>query len=652
MLGLSQTWSDALRPPPEYDPASWAEARRVLTSAETPEPGPWRNDRFPPGIEPMQRLALHDPCQRVVLMFAAQLIKSEICNNLIGYIVDHSPCPIMMLRPTIDDAEGFSKQRLRHLFDGPSLKGKVKEPRARDSGNTLMLKEFPGGLIILAGANAPARLASWPVRVLVADEVDRYPESAGTEGDPLTLARARMSAFGLRAKELDASTPTIKGRSRIESEYLASSMALYHVPCPHCGEKFVITWDRLCYSGNPEIDSDFAAWLECPACAGRIEEHRKAALLAGGEWVHEHPDRRVKGYKINALYAAPGRLTWRQIASEWIRANDRAKVGDTSLLQVFINTRLAETWEDRGERVDPGNLEARREPFPAKLPANIRAITAGVDVQDDRLEVEVVGWGAGMESWSLGYYVIPTDPLDRGTWQALDDILLHRWTREDAIELSIAATCVDSGYRTQAVREFCRGRSRRRVMAIKGVAGGGRPIWDRKIRKSGKNKDLGSFHAVGVDTAKDALQGYLRITAPGPGYAHFPSDRDSLYFAMLTSEKRCKIKDRRGRESWEWRLITEGTRNEALDCRVYALAALYSLLASGLRMEPVARAPRPVEPPPEPVRAPVATTPRPSVDKPLPTPKDNRVVTGRDPRGPVRPFSGGRHGGSYPGRYR
>ena len=649
MLNLWSECCDGIRPPPKFDPASWAAARRILTTAETPDPGQWSNERFPPAVEPMQRLALHDPTPRVVLQFAAQLVKSEILNNCIGYVVDHSPCPIMMLRPTIDDAEGYSKQRLRHLFECPSLRDKVKEPRARDSGNTLMLKEFPGGLLVLAGANAPSRLASWPIRVLLADEIDRYPASAGTEGDPLTLARARMSAFGHRAKELDASTPTVRDKSRIETEYLASSRALYHVPCPHCGERFPMEWERLKWTGDPETASTFRAWAECPACAGQIEEHRKAALLAGGAWVHEFPEREVKGYKINALYAPPGAITWRQLVAEWIRAMARAKVGDTELLKVFVNTRLADTWEDRGERIDSTAVEARERFDPAaKLPTTIRALTAGVDVQDDRLELEVVGWGAGMESWSLGYYVIPTDPLDKGTWQALDEILTQTWRREDSVDLSVAAVCVDSGFRTQAVREYCRGRARRRVMAIKGVAGGGRPIWDRKVRKSGRNKDMGTFYAVGVDTAKDALQGYLRITEEGPGYCHFPIGRDAAYFAMLTAEKRCKVKDRRGRESWEWRKAHEGVRNEALDCRVYALAALHSLLASGLRMERVARtgparpAPRP-EPKPAP-SSPLQSTPRPS-------PPDNRGVPSRDPRGPVRPFSGGGRGRSHPGRY-
>lgn len=432
-------------------------------------------------------------------------------------------------------------------------------------------------------------------------------------------------------------------------------MARYAVPCPNCGEHLVLSWPMLKWAGDPEVEKGFDVWIECPSCNGRIEEHEKAALLAGGEWVHEHPDRLVKGYHINALYAPAGRISWRMLVAEWVRANDRAKIGDTTLLQVFVNTRLAETWEDRGERVDAGTLEGRdQEGVPYPLPANIRVLTFGGDVQDDRIEGEVVGWGPGNESWSVGYYVIPTDPLDRQTWTDLDAILTREWERADGQRMRVAAACIDTGYRTQTVLDFVRGRARRRVFAIKGVPGHGKPIWDKKVRKAGKDKRGGVFHAVGVDTAKDAVSAYLRITQPGPGYCHFPTDRTQKipdYFKQLTAEKRIKVKDRRGRESWEWRLIIEGSRNEALDCRVYALAALHALQIAGLRMDPApVRASEFVsdatEPPvpgavdstePAPERQPTFTVPEnaphPNPRGTKPRPKRGDWLTGRGPRG-------------------
>jgi len=579
----------------------------------------------------MRDLALHSTVRRVVLMWCSQVAKSEICNNLIGYVADWVPCPIMMLRPTIDDCEGYSKQRLRHLFASPTLSGKVQAPRSRDSGNTLMLKEFPGGMLILAGANAPARLASWPVRVLVADEIDRYPPSAGTEGDPLALARARLTAFGDRAKVLLTSTPTLKDSSRIETEYNASSRGHYHVACPECGHRQALKWPNLHWSGEPGRAS-FAVWYECEDCHGSIDEHHKGAMLAGGVWVHDDPDNPTRGYHLNALCAPVGSITWGDLVREWLAANVRAKIGDTSLLQVFVNTRLAETWEDRGQVVDSTSIANRGEEW-ADVPAGVKCITIGADVQDDRVECEVVGWGAGMESWSLGYHVIPTDPLDAGTWQALDTIVLREWRTVDGRRLKAAATCVDSGYRTQAVYDYARARSRWRVFATKGVSGQGKAIWDRKARKGGKNKTGGTFRLVGVDAAKDAVAAYLRILAPGPGYCHFPQDRATKqpdYFTQLTSEKRVPVTDRNGRRRWEWRLPVDGRRNEALDCRVYALAALHSLLAAGARLES-----------PEPILTPDPAPPAPA-----------QLMTGKPapehgPRVPSRPAP--RHGWGKPG---
>lgn len=596
---LRKSFWAGLRPDERLTPDTWADKWRILSSAETADPGLWSTDRTPYLREPMQRLALHDPTPRVVMLFAAQMGKTEVGNNLLGYIIDHAPCPVMVLRPTIDDCEGFSKQRLAHILECPRLAGRVAEQRSRTSSNTLTLKVFQGGIIILAGANAPSRLASWPARVLFADEVDRYPPSAGTEGDPLSLARKRLSGFGDRAKELITSTPTVANESRIEDEYKASTRAVWEMPCPSCGAFRALTWTDdtgrylLQWEGDPSSESGFRVWYTCPTCGHGIEEAAKGPMLAAGRWRHEDPGRLIRGYKINALAAPIGRVTWRTLVAEWMAATTRTKAGDTTLLRTFVNTRLAEAWEDKGEGADALTLENRVEEWGAAVPTGARVLTAGVDVQDTRLEIEVVAWGLGLESWSVAYHVIPTDPLDVSTWRALDAILTREFpTDVPGATMRITAACVDSGFRTQAVYDYVRNRARWRVYATKGRAGR-IPIWDRRPRKGGKKKDRGVFYLVGVDTAKDSVASYLAIRAPGPGYCHFPASRlDDVpdYFRQLAAERRVKSRDRRGRESWTWKLIADGRRNEALDCRVYALAAVHSLTVGGLRLD----APAPV----------------------------------------------------------
>jgi len=594
---------------------AWADAHRILTTAETARPGQWRTQPFQ--VEPLRRLSSDDPCQRVVLMLPAQVAgKTEIGLNWIGYTIDVSPCPIMMLEPTLADAETVSKQRIKHLVECQTLRGKVADPRSRDSGNTLLIKEAPGMVLYLAGANSPAGLAGKPMGRLIADEVDRYPESAGTEGDPLALARKRLSSWGPRAKELVISTPTVAEHSRIETEYNASTRGRWAVPCPHCGAYQPLEW------GTPEthglrwtIDADgqvVEAWYECRACHARIEETRKGAMLTAGRWEHEHPDRPAWGGHMTALSAPVGSVTWPSLVREWLDATARAKVGDTSLLRVFINTRLAETWEDRGEQVDATTVQSRVETFDAQaLPERVRAVTIGVDVQDDRLELEVVAWAAGMESWSLGYYVIATDPLDAETWTALDAIRAATYRTVDGRILRAAVCCVDSGYRTQAVYDYA-ARHKRGVFAVKGNDGA-KTIWEAKVRKGGRNKDRGRFHLVGTNTAKDAVAAYFRVSQPGPGYCHVPTEREPSWFEGLVAESRKRITVQ-GKAVWVWRKRAEHLRNEPLDCRVYALAGVHCLLAAGVRLgDPV-----PVQPS-EPSSMPVTEAkviPVPSLDNP------------------------------------
>lgn len=566
----------------------WAETYRVLTQAESAAPGPWRNEITPYLVEPMASLT--DPSvSEVVLVFPAQVGKTEVGINWIGWIIHEAPGPVMVLRPTLDDCEGFTRQRLKHLFSLPSVRDLVAQAKSKDEAATVLLREFTGGLVILSGANAPTRLAAWPIRYLFADEVDRYPESAGTEGDPLELARRRLSAFGARSKQLVCSTPTVKGKSRLEREWAVSSQADWEVPCPRCKKYQRLIWReedgtyRLVWQGDPWTEDRLAVWYVCRHCGYQIPEDRKAYMLSRGRWRHAHPERMVRGYRLNALSAPPGWISWSDLVREWTAAIERQRAGDTTALQVFVNTRLADWWEDVGEQIEVGGLEARVEEWD-RLPERVRVVTAGVDVQENRIECEVVAWGPGQESWSLAYHIVDLDPLDPGAWEALDRLLSGTFETEDGRTLGVSVTAVDSGFRTQQVLEYCATRYRERRLAIKGIAGA-KPIWDRRPRRGrGKSNRVGIFYLVGTDTAKDVIHAHLRIHVPGPGYCHFHKRRLREvpdYFLQLASERRVRVKDKSGRIRWRWEVISERRRNECLDCRVYALAALHAWLALG-----------------------------------------------------------------------
>lgn len=567
-----------------HDLVEWASIYRVLTTAESAYPGVWRWERTPYMVEIARELSRG--VREVVLVFGSQLGKTELTINYIGWIIDQHPGPVMVLRPTLDDCETFMRQRLKHLFSLPRLASRVARPESRDEAATVYLREFRGGVVMLAGANSPVRLAGRPVRYLICDEVDRYPDVI-SEGDPMELARARLTSYGRKARLLVVGTPTVRGKSRVEREWVVSSQAEYWVPCPRCGEKQVLRWTRggavgICWEGDMWSEGDFRVYYVCEHCGGRIEESEKGEMLMAGEWRHRYPGRDIRGYHLSSLYAPPGWLSWADIVREWERAMERYRAGDVGSLQVFINTRLAEWWEDYGEQVSVDGLELRVEDW-VVLPRRVAVLTAGVDVQENRLEVEVVAWAEGFESWHVWYHVIGIDPLDPGAWRELDRVLEREWETEDGRRLRPEVVCIDSGYRTQEVLEYCARNASRFRLAVKGMYGPGRPIWDKRPRRGRGTRRFGVFYLVGVDTAKDALFSYLRLKVVGPGYCHFPRrllEEHPDYFLQLTSERRVRVQDKSGRIYYRWRAV-EHRRTECLDCRVYALAAVHAWLAAG-----------------------------------------------------------------------
>ena len=559
----------------------WADKHRFLDSRTSAEPGPWRTDRNPCMREPMEKLSTWDPCERVVIMSAAQVGKTETGNNWIAYIVHHAPGPMLVVQSTVELAVDWSKQRLASMIDSTEvLRDRIADARSRDSGNTLRNKEFPGGAIYIYGANAPSGLRSKPIRYLFLDEVDSYPKSAGPDGDPVKLAMVRTANFPNR-KILMTSTPTIKGESRIEKAYEASDRRRYWVPCPSCEEMQILDWQRIDWpKGRPT-----KATYECRHCEEKIQHHHKAWMLERGEWRAEaEGDGKTCGYKVSALYSPW--MSWGAIAAEWVEAQ-----GDPALLQVVVNTLLGETWDlVDGEGVDAHRLLERRElygpgPFLAgtgpEVPAGVVTLTAAVDVQDDRLEVEVCGWGLGEECWNIDHVILPGDPAGPDVWTELDEVLQSNYRHEYGIDMLIQATCVDTGGRhTQDVYDYCLTRLRRRVWAIKGRAGN-LPIWPAKVNHTEKRKVL--LHILGVDSAKEQLYARLLREDPGPGYCHFPLARGWEYFEQLTAEVR-RAKHRQGMEIFYW-WKPDKAANEALDLRVYNMAALHGLYAQGWSLE-------------------------------------------------------------------
>lgn len=539
------------------DLAKWADQRRGLGSRSSAEPGKWRTSRaeYQRGI----MNACTDPLvKEVVVMAAAQTGKSEVLLNLIGYHIDLDPAPILVLQPSLEMARAFSNDRVTSglLETTPVLRGKVQEAKAKDSGNTILSKSFPGGHVTLVGANSPASLASRPIRIVVCDEVDRYPPSAGSEGDPIALAKKRSATFWNRLVLL-TSTPTIKGASRIESSYEESDQRKYYVKCQHCGDSFVMEWKHV----NWDNDKPKTATIICEHCGVNWSDADRHNAVRHGEWIATVPFNGVAGFHLNALVSPWVVLS--DLVEEFINARK-----DPMRLRTFVNTALAESWEEQGEGVDDYAIAKRKEDYTG-VPEDVVLLTAGVDVQDDRLEVEVIGWGRGEESWSIDYHVLYGDPSSPQMWSKLDEVILQTYQHPLGEDLSIRSTCVDSGgHHTRAVYNYAKTRAGHRVFAIKGVGGEGKPIVGRPSKN---NVGRIPLYAIGVDTAKEVHYSRLKIEEPGPGYCHFPVGRDDEYFKQLTAEKQI-IKFHKGFPRREW--VKSRTRNEALDVRVYGIAAL------------------------------------------------------------------------------
>ena len=569
----NEGFNAGLKPDPLMNISEWADKYRILSQKASAEPGKWRTSRTPYLKEIMDCLSPYSGIEKVVFMKGAQIGGTEVGNNFLGYIVHLSPGPVMLVMPTVDGAKRTSKTRIDPMFEAiPELKGVISDRRSKDASNTTLMKEFQGGVLVLTGANSAIGLRSMPVRYIFLDEIDAYKGDVEGEGDPVNLAIKRTSTFN-RRKIFMVSTPTIQGVSRIEYEYEQSDQRHYMVPCPYCNKRQSLKWKQIHF----ENDDPATATYVCEYCGAIIEEHLKTWMLENGIWEKSNPKSNVAGFHLSSLYSPVGWFSWADAVKQFLDAKNK-----DNLLKVWVNTVLGETWLEKGEAPEWQILFDKREDYQQEIvPSGGLFLTAGADVQKDRIECEVVAWGRNKESWSVGYFIINGDTAREEVWNELSEFSKRYFEHSSGVMLPISRFAIDSGFATQQVYNWVRKQPINFAMAIKGTDSGVTPLGlptrvDLNI--NGKRLRRGAkVWSVGTSILKSELYQFLRLTqnedeSYPAGYCHFPK-YDSEYFKQLTAEQ-LVTKMVRGYQKREWQKTRE--RNEALDCRVYARAASIS----------------------------------------------------------------------------
>jgi phage terminase large subunit GpA-like protein len=593
------TFTEAIAPDPDRQIDQWADEKRILPPETSAEPGPWRTSRVPHTREPMQALSPSDPCQEVTFVAGTQVGKTEIGNNFIGFIMDEAPGPAMMVLPTSNTGKRTSRTRLAKMIEStPSLRQKISDS-SRDSTNSVAMKEFPGGVLVIAGANSASELKSMPVRYLFEDEVDEYPDDVDGQGPADELAEKRTDTF-VRKKIFRTSTPTEKGRSKIWRHWLKSDQRQYYVPCPACGHEQVLIWDQVRWEtrkvweitatdtgeirevepnteGAVEIDSGevIDVWYDCVNCAVRIEEYQKTVMLEGGRWIAHAPGVRRRGYHLSALYSPVGWYSWRTAVEKRIEAD---KDPTKFLLKIWTNTVIAEPYADTGDQVRALDLKSRADKYSLKqVPVGGLFLTAGIDIQQNWIATAVKAWGRGEESWLVDYQEFHGDTETVEPWERLAEYLHEtQFTHEYNVPMRVLAAAIDTGYRTQTAYDFCRRYKHRNVFAVKGVSRPGKAVLGRPTAQDVTHRGVVVKNGVqlwpiGADTAKTKIYARLKITEPGPGRMHFPLGLPDEYYEGLVSE-RLITRYKHGRPVREFEKDA-GARNEPLDVEVYAYAA-------------------------------------------------------------------------------
>jgi phage terminase large subunit GpA-like protein len=461
------TWfKTALRPDPIMTVWEWADKYRVLSKKASSEAGAWRTERTPYLREIMAALSITNSAKKVVFKKSSQVGGTECGNNWIGYVIDHVPGPFMLVMPTVDTAKRNSKLRIDPLIEeSPRLVSKVKAAKSRDKSNTVQQKDFEGGTLIMTGANSAAGLKSTPCRFVMLDELDEYEKDVEGQGDPVSLVLARSRTFS-RRKAFLVSTPTIDGLSKIEEEFKDSDQRHFYVPCPHCNGFQILKWGNVQYDAKkPRVATYF-----CEVCGEEIHERYKTKMLEAGEWRAHNPGHETVGFFINSLYSPLGWYSWGDAAHDYEEAKREFENEKKSeKMKSFVNTVLGEAYKEPGEAPEWKRLYLRRENYPLNIvPNGTLFLTCGVDVQKDRLELEVVAWQRNKVSYSLAYEVLVGDPTKQEVWNDLADYITKDFEGEDGKSYPIRMTGVDSGYHTTHVYNFVRRFSPSRVVATKG----------------------------------------------------------------------------------------------------------------------------------------------------------------------------------------
>ena len=594
-------WASAALPPPSLTISQWAERYAYLAAESSSEPGKWH--AIPYQVA-MMDACCHPEIERVSIKKSKRTGYTKCLGNVISYHIHQDPCSILVVQPTLDDANGWSKEELMPTIEQTDvLRGLVAPSRSKSSDSTILQKHYPGGILHVVGANSARGFRRITVRLVLFDEIDGYPPSAGNEGDQEKLGEGRSETAWNR-KIVKGSTPTEAGISRIGRAWRESSQGHFVLACPSCsGEhirRFVLPEKPVVIRGEPMaisvLDMEAKAWI-CPACDARITHRHHREMIEAGYWLGEHWEWRPEsgfdllpgfdghiGMHIWAGYSYSPNSTPAKLIAEYRSVKD-----DPEQYKTFVNTVLGEEWTEPGEQLDHSGLKSRAEPFPAEVADGVIALTCGVDLQQDRLELEVVGWGVGEESWSVDYQVLVGDPTQDDVWAELLELWNNgTWAREDGSTLRLSGMCVDSGYLPKRVYKFVQAAASQHVYPIKGRAGA-YPVIEQKTvrdRRRARRKKMGAApEMIGVDEAKIILMRRLRLIKPGPGYCHTPAHRDEEWYRQITGERQVTRYPRGGRPVREF--IKVHAAVEALDCRVYAYAAL---LLSGVRLdEPVVR---------------------------------------------------------------
>ena len=559
--------NNGFKPDPRLTVSEWSDTYRILTSEASAEAGLWRTDRTPYLKEIMDVMSPTSPVQQVKVIKGTQLGFSSIADNIAMCYLDFYPCPILYILPTETLAKGTSKRRITPSIKAiPHLAKKILGGKSKGDVGEIFSKAVAGGNLALGWSNSTASFRSFSARVVILDDCDGF--GSFGEGDVIELGKARADAFSNKKIYIN-STPTIEGVSNIQPEFEDSDQREYDMPCPECDKLMPFLWEYMQYETNAKGHLKGDVKCACPNCGTLIPEFKKTVMMSKGVWQPRNAGHIHRGYKLNSLYSPLGWLSWNDIAREFIKAYKLMQEGDARGMQVWTNTRKAEVWKYDLDGVDITNPHERVEDYGADVPDEAILLTAGIDTQDDRFEIEVLAHGTMGETWSIDYKVIAGDPQFEDTQLALDEYLDKEWTRKDGFTMKVRGACLDTGgHRTKVMYNYCKTRSNRgrkcRIFAIKGSSVVSAPITNKTVEQMIPN-ELTLF-SIGVNSIKDEFYANLGVIEEGANYCHFPNKPvyNDKYFKMLTAEKR----DKTGK------YVKVRLRNEALDVRVYALAVL------------------------------------------------------------------------------